>query len=90
MLNDPVNWVDPKGLDNYSGSSAAGTLKNNSNKPVIVTDMDNKSSAYVAPGANAPVGYDWDFVTTPDCKVTKMGARETIVNSDGSVTPGWG
>jgi len=83
-----VNGVDPNGLRKRTGIMA-GSLENNSNRPVIVTNMDDEMSAYVAPGAKSPEGQDWDFVTTPDCKVTKMGGIfTTTVNSDGSVTPG--
>jgi DNA-binding beta-propeller fold protein YncE len=84
-----VNCIDPGGLVDRGGTWAAGIVINNSGRPVIVVDSDNRIAEVLEPGHSTDKKVDWDYVVD-GATVTKVGPHEITITPDGRAhNTGW-
>jgi hypothetical protein len=82
-----VNFIDPTGLRDWSGTVFEGGIENGYSSPLQVVDTDNWKTEWVPPGKKSSSDTDWDFVRLPE-GWHKIGPGELDIGEDGK--PTWG
>lgn len=85
VLADPVNKRDLTGFGDWPVPFDNGVITNNTNRPIVVIDMDNNHAVVLGPGVTSDSTQDMDFIID-NGNLTKVGPNRVAVNQDGSVT----